>query len=42
MDNQDVNNLSKKKNQIQDLLQEIFNEYNRMNESKFKIIVKKI
>ena len=36
MNNQGVNNLCEKKNQIQDLLQDIFNEYNRMNESKIQ------
>lgn len=36
MDNLEINNLSEKKNQIQDLLQDIFNEYNRMNESKIQ------
>lgn len=36
MDNPEINNLSEKKNQIQDLLQDIFNEYNRMNESKIQ------
>lgn len=36
MNNQDLINLSEKKNQIQDLLQDIFNEYNRMNETKIQ------
>lgn len=36
MNTPEVNNLSEKKNQIQDLLQDIFNEYNRMNESKIQ------
>ena len=36
MNNQGVNNLCEKKNQIQDLLQDIFNEYDRMNESKIQ------
>jgi len=36
MDNLVINNLSEKKNQIQDLLQDIFNEYNRMNETKIQ------
>lgn len=36
MNTHEVNNLSKKKNQIQDLLQDIFNEYNRMNETKIQ------
>ena len=36
MNTPEVNNLSEKKNQIQDLLQDIFNEYNRMNETKIQ------
>ena len=36
MSNQEVVNLCEKKNQIQDLLQDIFNEYNRMNETKIQ------
>ena len=36
MNNQEVVNLCEKKNQIQDLLQDIFNEYNRMNETKIQ------
>jgi len=36
MSNQEVINLCEKKNQIQDLLQDIFNEYNRMNETKIQ------
>lgn len=36
MNTTEVNNLSEKKNQIQDLLQDIFNEYNRMNETKIQ------
>jgi hypothetical protein len=32
MSSQDIINLCEKKNQIQDLLQDVFNEYNRMNE----------
>ena len=32
MSSQDTINLCEKKNQIQDLLQDVFNEYNRMNE----------
>ena len=32
MSSQDTINLCEKKNQIQDLLQDIFNEYNRINE----------
>lgn len=36
MNNQFIDNLSEKKNQIQDLLQDIFNEYNRMNETKIQ------
>tara|TARA_Y100001936_G_scaffold244113_1_gene283990 strand:+ start:337 stop:1245 length:909 start_codon:yes stop_codon:yes gene_type:complete len=36
MEQHSLNNLSEKKNQIQDLLQDIFNEYNRMNESKIQ------
>ena len=36
MDNLEIKNLSEKKNQIQDLLQDIFNEYNRMNETKIQ------
>jgi hypothetical protein len=36
MSNQGVVNLCEKKNQIQDLLQDIFNEYNRMNETKIQ------
>ena len=36
LNNHSLNNLSEKKNQIQDLLQDIFNEYNRMNESKIQ------
>lgn len=34
MNTQEISILSEKKNQIQDLLQDIFNEYNRMNETK--------
>ena len=36
MEQHSLNNLSEKKNQIQDLLQDIFYEYNRMNESKIQ------
>lgn len=36
MDTQEISNLSEKKNQIQDLLQDIFNEYNRINETKIQ------
>ena len=36
MSNREVVNLCEKKNQIQDLLQDIFNEYNRMNETKIQ------
>lgn len=36
MNTPEVNNLCEKKNQIQDLLQDIFNEYNRMNETKIQ------
>ena len=36
LNNHSLNNLSEKKNQIQDLLQDIFYEYNRMNESKIQ------
>ena len=36
MNNQGVNNLCEKKNQIQDLLNDIYSENNRMNETKIQ------
>ncbi len=42
MSSQDTINLCEKKNQIQDLLQDVFNEYNRMNDVRIQNNCEKI